>query len=137
VRAGAGPTGAAGQRGSQRGWWWQCHPGEPGRGGTDGRGRAGGHRTSALHLLLLRPRARDTAGVRRRGHRAGDVGLPALRVDGQPGLAEPAAAHQDRAVQDAPGLREGASQRRRGRRHPERGAADAPRPSRPRRRHLL
>ena len=47
------------------------------------------------------------------------LGLPAMRAAGQPRLAEPAAAAEDRAVQDPPGLRQGAAQRPGGRRHPD------------------
>ena len=44
------------------------------------------------------------------------LGLPALRDAGQPRLAESAAPAEDRAVQDAPRVREGTAQRPRGRR---------------------
>ena len=63
---------------------------------------------------------RPTLRRRRRGPR--DLGLPAVRLAGQPRPGEPAGAAEDRAVQDAPGLREGAAQRRRRRGHPRRGA---------------
>ncbi len=46
----------------------------------------------------------------------GHLGLPALRPAGEPGLRQPATAPEDRALQDAPRLREGAPLRRRGRR---------------------
>ena len=77
--------------------------------------------------VLLRQRARDPAQLRHRGRRPGDLGLPALRPPGRPGQGQPAGGAQDRALQDAPGLREGAAQRRRRRGHPQRGARQAPR----------
>ena len=67
----------------------------------------------------------------------GLVGLPQVRPAGQPGLGEPAAGAEDRALQDPPGLREGAPLRRRGRRHPRRGPPAAPLPPQVRRHHLL
>ena len=75
--------------------------------------------------------------VRGRGADPGLLGLPALRPAGQPGLREPAAAAEDRAVQDAPRLREGAPLRQGGRGHPRRGDPDAARPPQARRDHLL
>ena len=54
-------------------------------------------------------------------------GLPAGQRQGQP-----ARGAEDRAVQDPPGLREGAAQRRRRRGHPQRGAREAPRQVGPR-----
>ena len=66
-----------------------------------------------------------------------DLGLPQVRPAGQPGLRQPAPGAQDRAVQDPPGLREGATLREGGRRHPRRGPPPAAQPPQVRRRHLL
>ena len=57
----------------------------------------------------------------RRGRDPGDLGLPPLRLPGRSGPGEPADPGQGRAVQDPPGLREGAPLRRRRRRDPGRG----------------
>ncbi len=65
------------------------------------------------------------------------VGLPQVRPPGQPGQREPAPGAEDRALQDAPRLREGASQRDRGRRHPRRGRRPPAQPPQGRRDHLL
>lgn len=63
---------------------------------------------------------RDASGVCGGRRCAGHLGLPAMRASGQSRLGEPAATAQDPAVQDAPGLCEGASHRRRGCGHPGR-----------------
>ena len=73
-----------------------------------------GWSTSAAH-------ARVGDHLRRRGADPGLLGLPAVRPAGEPGLREPAAAAEDRAVQDPPRLREGAALRQGGRGHPRRG----------------
>ena len=70
-------------------------------------------------------------------HGPGHLGLPPLRPPGEPGLRQPAAGPEDRALQDPPGLREGAPLRRRGQGHPQRGHRHPPRPPQERRRHLL
>ena len=62
--------------------------------------------------------AEDAAGAR-------DLGLPALRLPGRHRPAQHAAAAAQRAVQDAPGLRARATQRRRRRGHPAGGARQA------------
>ena len=54
------------------------------------------------------------------------LGLPPLRPAGRAGRREPARRAAHRAIQDAPGVREGAAQRRRRRRHPRGGAGQAP-----------
>ena len=78
----------------------------------------------ASDLLLVRQRARDEAQLRRgvRRRTARDLGLPAVRVPRRHGPGQPARPAEERAVQDAPGLREGAPLRRRRRGHPQRGA---------------
>ena len=88
------------------------------------------------HLLLLaRPPLRGD--LRRRGPGPRLMGLPALRPAREPRLGEPAAGPQDRALQDPPGLRQGAPLRRRGRDHPRRGPRPPPLPPQVRRHHLL
>ena len=62
---------------------------------------------------------------------------PRCGLPGQPGLRQPAAAAEGRAVQDPPRVREGAPVRRRGAGDPGRGAADAARQAQVRRDHLL
>ena len=119
-RAAGGPPVASGNaiRGSRVG----AGPmGEAERGETAPRFRisywcANGHETQ--------PSFSEEAGVQP----PGDLGLPALRLPGRPGPGEPAVAAAERAVQDAPGLREGAAQRRRRRGDPRGGAGAAARP---------
>ena len=111
------------QEGHRRGWWRKRDPGEPGRRRPDGRGRARRGRAPAGGHLLLLARAPVGGDVRGRGAGPGVVGLPQVRAAGQPGLGQPAAGAEDRALQDAPRLREGAPLRRGGRRHPRRGAS--------------
>ncbi len=66
--------------------------------------------------------------LRRRGRRPGDLGLPALRLPGRAATRRTRRRRaEDRALQDPPGLREGAALRRRRRRHPQRGHRQAPR----------
>src|SRR3546814_11887855 len=105
-----------------RGWCRKCNPGKPGRRRPYGRGRAGrGSAAPERDLLLL---ARPTFGghLLQRGERPRLVGLLALRSTGQPGSGEHSAGTEDRAIQDATNLGEGApyrpdSGRTPGRRH--------------------
>src|SRR5690606_13019205 len=80
--------------------------------------------------VLLRQPARDPPQLRdgRPGPR--DLGLSALRVPRRTGLGEPPGPAEDRAVQDAPGVRERTPQRRGRRGHPRRGPGQAPRAAR-------
>ena len=71
---------------------WQCHPWQPCRSRTHGRGRAWRQRPPAPRGVLLREGPRDPAVVRRGGSHPRGVGLPALRLAGRPRPQRPARA---------------------------------------------
>src|SRR5690606_28693343 len=111
-----------------RGRWWKCDPGLALRRGPDGGGGARRERSARVELVLVRERPRAAPELCRGGspRRSSAVGLPPLRLPGRPGPREPALAPAQRALQDAPRVREGASLRGGRGRDPRGGARRAP-----------
>ena len=103
------------RRSTRRGRWRKRDPGQPGR------RRARWARRSAARPRPARrsPTSAPTTTARSSRSRSrppcpDSWDCPQVRPPGQPRLREPAAGSEDRALQDPPGLREGASLRRRG-----------------------
>ena len=123
--------------GDHRGRRRKRHPGQPGRRRPHGRGGARRRRPAPERHLLLLPRAPHADRVRGRGAVPDTWDCPRCGLPASLDSRQPAAGAEDRALQDPPGLREGAPLRRRGQGHPRRGHPDPPPPPQERRHHLL
>src|SRR6202034_1402438 len=106
---------------------WQRDPRKQGRRWPDGRGGAGRGRAPDLGIVLVLERARDQALIRVGCRYPRRVAWPPVGLPCGPEPGGAAASAPRRAVQDAPGLREGAPHRHRRRGDPGRGPAAAAR----------
>ena len=105
------------------------------RGSRVGAGPMGEAERVMLHRDSMSPitvhRVMKPARIRGGCLDPGRLGLSAMRFAGESRFAESAAAAEDRAVQDTPGLRQGTPHRQRGGRHLDRGAARRSAPAAP------
>src|ERR1700722_8039017 len=102
---------------------WQRDPRKQGRRRPDGRGGARRGRAPDLGIVLVLERARDQAQLRACPRHPRPVGVPPVRLPGRPEPGRTAGPAPGRAVQDSPGLREGAPHGHRRRGDPGRGPA--------------